>query len=40
MSETIAQNRVFLYEPNLVPQIAQLVCYDHHIPIVSKGSKI
>ncbi|KAI7890813.1 uncharacterized protein EV154DRAFT_421482, partial [Mucor mucedo] len=33
MSETIAQNRVFLYEPHLVPQIAQLISYDHHIPI-------
>ena len=35
MSETIAQNRVFIYEPQLVPQIAQLVCYDDHIPLVS-----
>lgn len=35
MSDTIAQNRVFVYEPQLVPQIAQLVSYDNEIPIVS-----
>lgn len=35
MSETIAQNRVFIYEPHLVPQIAQLVSYDNSISIVS-----
>ncbi|GAA5804113.1 hypothetical protein HPULCUR_009599 [Helicostylum pulchrum] len=33
MSETIAQNRVFIYEPHLVPQIAHLVSYDTHVPI-------
>ncbi|KAI8362820.1 hypothetical protein BD560DRAFT_448756 [Blakeslea trispora] len=35
MSETIAQNRVFIYEPHLVPQIAQLVSYNNNnnIPI-------
>jgi hypothetical protein len=35
MSETIAQNRVFIYEPHIVPQIAQLISYDNQIPIVS-----
>ncbi|CAO3651292.1 unnamed protein product [Mucor fragilis] len=33
MSETIAQNRVFIYEPHLVPQIAQLVSYDNSVPV-------
>ncbi|KAI8376627.1 hypothetical protein EDC96DRAFT_436149 [Choanephora cucurbitarum] len=34
MSETIAQNRVFIYEPHLVSQIAQLVSYNNNnIPI-------
>lgn len=40
MSETIAQNRVFIYEPHLVSQIAHLVSYDTHVPIVSTSSKI
>lgn len=35
MSETIAQNRVFIYDPHLVSQIAQLVSYDKRVPIVS-----
>lgn len=35
MSETIAQNRVFIYEPHLVSNIARLVCYDNHVPMVS-----
>lgn len=35
MSDTIAQNRVFIYEPQLVPQIAHLVSYNNEIPIVS-----
>lgn len=33
MSETIAQNRVFIYEPHLVAQIAQLVSYDNSVSI-------
>ncbi|KAF1799301.1 hypothetical protein FB192DRAFT_1285399, partial [Mucor lusitanicus] len=33
MSETIAQNRVFIYEPHLVSQIAQLVSYDNSVPV-------
>jgi hypothetical protein len=40
MSETIAQNRVFIYDPHLVPQIAQLVSYDNRVPIVSRKSKM
>jgi E3 ubiquitin-protein ligase HUWE1 len=40
MSDTIAQNRVFIYEPQLVPQIAQLVSYDNQIPIVSSKDRI
>ncbi len=38
MPETTAQNRLYIYEPNLIMQITQLVCYDNHIPIVSSSS--
>lgn len=40
MSETIAQNRVFIYEPHLVAQIAQLVSYDNSVSIVSISGRV